>query len=59
MEITFLNIHDNLRPTYFFHFFIGISSGSDTHVYKVHLFVRSVHWNDSVTGVLLYRVVPE
>ena len=30
VESTFLNIPDNLRPTYFFHFFIGISSVSDT-----------------------------
>ena len=30
VESTFLNIPDNLRPTYFFHFFKGISSGSDT-----------------------------
>ena len=30
VESTFLNIPDNLRPTYFLHFFIGISSGSDT-----------------------------
>ena len=34
MEITFLNIPDNLRPTYFFHFFKGISSGSDTEYFK-------------------------
>ena len=35
VESTFLNIPDNLRPTYFFHFFKGISSGSDTVLIQV------------------------
>ena len=30
VESTFLNIPDNLWPTYFFHFFNDILSGSDT-----------------------------
>ena len=30
VESNFLNIPDNLKPTYFFNFFIGILSGSDT-----------------------------
>ena len=34
VESTFLNIPDNLRPTYFFNFFIGISSKSAKTTFK-------------------------